>query len=97
MDLKEYFSLSSAMVDTRKIRMSGDGRIDFMVRDWPLSSGSYHVNVYIESDRVVQDHINDASVIEVINGDFYGTGKVLPEGGRTGSVMVKHSWQQIDG
>jgi lipopolysaccharide transport system ATP-binding protein len=96
MDLKEYFSLSSAMVDPRKIRLSGDGRIDFMVRDWPLSSGSYHVNIYIESDRVVQDYLNDASVIEVINGDFYGTGKVLPEGGRTGSVMVKHSWRQIE-
>jgi len=77
--------------------LSGDGRIDFLVRDWPLSNGSYHVNVYIESDRVVQDYINDASVIEVINGDFYGTGKVLPEGGRTGSVLVKHSWRQVEG
>ncbi len=96
MDLKEYFSLSSAMVDPRKIRLSGDGRIDFLVRDWPLSSGSYHVNVYIESDHVVQDHINDASIIEVINGDFYGTGKILPEGGRTGSVLVKHSWRLIE-
>lgn len=94
-DLREYFSLSSAIVDSRKFSLSGKGRIDFLLRDWPLSSGSYHVNIYIESDRVVQDHLNDASVIEVINGDFYGTGKVLPEGTQSGSVLVKHSVRQI--
>jgi lipopolysaccharide transport system ATP-binding protein len=94
-DLQEYFSLSSAMVDPRKIRLSGEGRIDFLVPDWPLSRGTYHVNLYVESDHVVQDHLNDAAVIEVIDGDFYGTGKVLHAGARTGSVLVKHSWEQI--
>ena len=95
-DLKEYFSLSSAMVDSRKIRLSGEGRIDFLIPNWPLSRGSYHVNIYVESDRVVQDHLNDASIIEVIDGDFYGTGKVLHAGTQSGSVLVRHSWNQIE-
>lgn len=95
-DLHEYFSLSSALVDTRKLRLSGEGRIDFLVRNWPLSSGAYHVNFYVECDRVVQDHLNDASIIEVIDGDFYGTGKVLHDGTQSGSTLVRHSWQQIE-
>ncbi len=94
-DLQEYFSLSSAMVDPRKIQLSGEGRIDFLVPDWPLSRGTYHVNIYVESDHVVQDYLVDASMIDVIDGDFYGTGKVLHAGARTGSVLVKHSWEQI--
>lgn len=95
-DLQEYFSLSSALVDARKIRLAGQGRIDFLVRNWPLAGGSYHVNIYVESDRKLQDHLNDASVIEVIDGDFYGTGKLIAAGTQSASVLVKHSWRQVE-
>lgn len=91
-DLKKYFSLSSALVDRRKLEISGDGRIDFLVPDWPLSGGRYHVNIYIESARVMQDFLNDASVIEVIDGDFFGTGKLHHEGWQGMTVLVRHSW-----
>ena len=96
-DSQEYFSLSTEMVDPRKIRLSGEGRLDFLVPNWPLSRGTYNVNIYVESDRVVQDYLNDACMIDVVDGDFYGTGKVLHPGARTGSVLVKHSWEQIQG
>ncbi|MEO7100870.1 MAG: ABC transporter ATP-binding protein [Luteolibacter sp.] len=92
-DMKKYFSLSSALVDRKKLQLEGEGRIDFMVRDWPLSGGSYHVNVYIESDRVMQDLLNDASVIETIDGDFFGTGKLHHEGWQGATVLVRHSWR----
>jgi lipopolysaccharide transport system ATP-binding protein len=95
-DLKTYFALSSALVDTRKLQLSGEGRIDFMIRDWPLSGGSYHVNIYVESDLVTQDFLNDASVIEVIDGDFYGSGKLVHSGWQGTSVLVKHSWNLVE-
>ena len=95
-DMKKYFSLSSALVDRKKLQLEGEGRIDFMVRDWPLSGGSYHVNVYIESDRVMQDLLNDASVIETIDGDFFGTGKLHHEGWQGATVLVRHSWSLSD-
>ena len=91
-DLKKFFALSSALVDRRKLQLSGDGRIDFLVPDWPLSGGRYHVNIYIESDRAMQDYLNDASVIEVIDGDYFGTGKLHHEGWQGTSVLVRHSW-----
>jgi lipopolysaccharide transport system ATP-binding protein len=91
-DLKKYFALSSALVDRKKLQISGDGRIDFLVPEWPLSGGSYHLNIYIESNRVMQDFLNDASVIEVIDGDYFGTGKLHHEGWQGMTVLVRHSW-----
>lgn len=93
-DLNKFFALSSDLVDRRKIKLAGNGRIDFMIKDWPLSGGSYHVNIYIESQKVMQDYLNDASVIETIDGDFYGTGKLHHEGWQGTSVLVHHSWTQ---
>jgi lipopolysaccharide transport system ATP-binding protein len=93
-DLQEYFSLSSALVDPRRMTLSGTGRIDFLIPKLPLAGGAYHVNIYVESDRIVQDHLNDAAIMEVINGDFFGTGKILPPGTRCNSVLVPHSWEQ---
>ena len=91
-DLKVYFGLSSALVDRKKLQLSGEGRIDFVVPDWPLTRGRYHVNIYVESDRTMQDFVNDASVIQVIDGDYFGTGKVHHEGWEGLSVLVRHSW-----
>jgi lipopolysaccharide transport system ATP-binding protein len=93
-DLKKYFSLSSALADRRPLRLSGSGRIDFLLPDWPLMGGRYHVNFYVGSTHGVQDFLNDAKVIEVIDGDFYGTGKLHHEGWEGVSVLVRHSWTQ---
>jgi lipopolysaccharide transport system ATP-binding protein len=93
-DLKKYFSLSSALVDRKSLQLSGDGRIDFLIPDWPLMGGRYHINFYIGSSHGVQDFLNDASVINVIDGDFYGTGKLHHEGWEGVSVLVRHSWEQ---
>ena len=91
-DLKEYFSMSSALVDRRQLKLSGRGRIDFLVPDWPLMGGRYHVSFYVGSNRGMQDCMDDAAVIDVIDGDFYGTGKLHHEGWEGTSVLVRHSW-----
>jgi len=96
-DLKKYFSLSSALVDRKALRLSGEGRIDFLVPDWPLMGGRYHINFYVGSSKGMEDYLNDASVIEVIDGDYYGTGKLHHEGWEGVSVLVKHSWEQHEG
>ncbi len=93
-DLKKYFSLSSALVDRRPLRLEGDGRLDFLVPNWPLMAGRYRINFYVGDNQGVQDFLNDASVIDVIDGDFYGTGKLHHEGWEGVSVLVKHSWTQ---
>ncbi|MEO5715658.1 MAG: ABC transporter ATP-binding protein [Luteolibacter sp.] len=94
-DMKKFFALSSDLVDRRKLTLSGKGRIDFMIPEWPLSGGTYHVNIYIESEKVMQDYLNDASVIDTIDGDYYGTGKLHHEGWQGTAVLVRHSWNLV--
>ena len=93
-DLKKYFSLSSSLVDQRPLKLKGEGRLDFKIPDWPLMGGKYHINIYVGNKDGVQDYLNDASVINVIDGDYYGTGKLHHEGWQGVSVLVRHSWEQ---
>ncbi|RLA94639.1 MAG: hypothetical protein DRG83_19490, partial [Deltaproteobacteria bacterium] len=64
------------------------------VRCWlgplPLSPGLYRVNVSINNHGELADHINDALVFQVIEGDFYGTGR-SPEG-LSGICLIHHTW-----
>ena len=92
-ETKGFFNLSSALVDHRKLTMSGEGRLDFRIPKWPLPGGTYHVNIHLESNKVIQDYLEDAASINTIDGDFYGTGKLLHEGW-SNSVLVPHSWDQ---
>lgn len=95
-DLKKYFALSSALVDRNPLSIKGRGRIDFRIPNWPLMGGGYHVNFYVGSNKGVEDYLNDASVIEVIDGDFYGSGKLHHPGWEGTTVLVNHSWTNVE-
>ena len=92
-DFKKYFSLSTALVDRKSINIKGNGKIEFMVPDWPLMGGRYTINVFVGSRDTIQDYLNDACAISVIDGDYYGTGKLHHEGWHGVSVLVKYSWK----
>jgi len=86
------FALSSALVDRQNLHVSRQGRIEFLVPSWPLAGGTYHITVGIEGNSVIQDYLEDASMIQVIDGDFHGSGRLLHEGWQRDMVLVKHSW-----
>lgn len=90
-----YFLMSTDLVDPSPLNLSGAGYIDFCLPELPLSEGVYHVMSYVEGDREVQDWIYNASLLKVIDGDFYGTGKSYPPGWKGKCVLVKYSWQQV--
>jgi hypothetical protein len=58
--------------------------------------GTYHISTYVGSNGAMEDYIEDAVSIDVIDGDFYGSGKLRHEGWRD-MVLVDHSWQQVEG
>ncbi|HWO43948.1 MAG TPA: ABC transporter ATP-binding protein [Candidatus Eisenbacteria bacterium] len=88
-----YFLLSTDLVDTRLLDLQGEGFIDFIVPELPLSGGTYSLGAYIESNKVIQDWIDDAAEMTVVDGDFYGTGRLYPPSWQGKSVLVKHSWK----
>jgi lipopolysaccharide transport system ATP-binding protein len=60
---------------------------------WPrvsLRSGTYRSNLYCEVNGEVADWVQDAFQLEVLDGNFYGTGRLPPAG--QGDVLMEHAW-----
>lgn len=95
-DTRSFIALSTALVDNRRLAVSGHGRIDFHIPKWPLMEGTYQISTYVGSNGMVEDYIEDAISMDVIEGDFYGSGKLRHEGWRD-QVLVEHSWRQVMG
>ena len=95
-ETRVFIALSTALVDRRKLVVTGHGRVDFQIPKWPLMAGTYHINTYVGSNGVMEDYIQDAVSIDVIDGDFHGSGKLRHEGWDN-LVLVDHSWKQVTG
>jgi lipopolysaccharide transport system ATP-binding protein len=79
--------------DTRSVGQDFDevpeeGVIACELRKFPLRAFRYDGNVYCEVQKVVADWVHSAFAVDVIDGDFYGTGK-LPNHGK---VFVPQHW-----
>jgi len=93
---RPYFELSTDLVYKSSLQLSGRGHVEFVVPDLPLPGGTYHLNTCIASDgKVVQDLVEDAVKLTVVDGDYYGTGKLYHGGWHRRSVLVQHSCRVI--
>lgn len=68
----------------------GEGVINCSIPRLPLSGGRYSFNVFARSRGATLDYIQDAGVLEVEAGDFYGSGKI-PTPDQQG-VLVDFDW-----
>lgn len=97
-DSRPMLVLSTDLVDFTPLKLHGRGEIEFIVPEWPLSGGTYHLSTYLASDGTVsQDWVDDAAAVQVVDGDFFGTGKLYHEGWQGMCVLVHHSWSMRDG
>jgi lipopolysaccharide transport system ATP-binding protein len=88
-----FFLMSTELVDSTPLELRGEGFIDFVLPELPLSGGLYHIMSFVESDRDIQDWVQNAALLPVVDGDFYGTGKTYPSGWQGKCVLVKYSWR----
>jgi lipopolysaccharide transport system ATP-binding protein len=68
-----------------------EGTITCHIPKFPLSPGRYSFKLWCQANRETADKIENAGVLLVEAGDFYGTGN-LPSKNQEGIVMVEHSW-----
>jgi lipopolysaccharide transport system ATP-binding protein len=71
--------------------LAAEGALTCTIPRLPLSPGHYTVSVYCEVDGKVADWVQHAAVLEVIEGDFFGTGR-LPSTAH-GAFCIDHSWE----
>jgi len=60
---------------------------------FPLLPGTYRVNLYVGVKGITADWIKDAVTIHVVEGDYYGSGKLPPKG--YGQVAVPYDWEVV--
>jgi lipopolysaccharide transport system ATP-binding protein len=71
--------------------LTGDGAFTCTIPRLPLAPGHYTISVFCEIDGRVADWVQHAAVLEVVEGDFFGTGR-LPSDSH-GNFYVDHSWR----
>jgi len=71
--------------------LSPKGTAICSIPKFPLVAGVYDINLYAEHNGEVLDWVGTAAQIEVMEGDFFGTGK-LPPRSYGSTVLVKHFW-----
>ncbi len=85
---------STDLVSRTPLDLEGSGYVDFHVPHLPLCGGRYYLHAAIENNTVAQDWIQYAAELQVLDGDFYGTGRIYPHDGWRGKGMfVDHSWR----
>jgi lipopolysaccharide transport system ATP-binding protein len=71
------------------------GTISCTLDRLPLTQGAYTLNVTVRTSGVIQDWVQEAAVLNVDSGDFFGTGRLIPQSHQ--GVLVDQRWRLDDG
>jgi lipopolysaccharide transport system ATP-binding protein len=80
--------LKTGFVDQDVFSFRGSSFSVCRIERLPLEAGRYSVNVEITCKGTRADRIEQAALVDVLEGDYYGTGR----GGRFGGVLCEFSW-----
>jgi lipopolysaccharide transport system ATP-binding protein len=72
-------------------QVDAEGAFTCTIPRLPLSPGHYTLTVVCEIDGRVADYVDQAAVLEVIEGDFFGTGRIPSQS--HGAFCIDHSWR----
>jgi lipopolysaccharide transport system ATP-binding protein len=87
------FNCSSELVIQNPITLAPHGQLRCVIPRLPLSRGQYLLTLFLQVNREIEDWIENAIEFEVVDGDFYGTGRLYPPGWNGKGVLVPHQWQ----
>jgi lipopolysaccharide transport system ATP-binding protein len=92
---QRLFSCSTHLVGTNFDSLSGQGVIVCHIPRLPLTPGIYSIDIWASNKTTPCDYVIDAHRFNVIEGDFFGSGK-LPNPSKHGVFLVDHSWRQVN-
>jgi lipopolysaccharide transport system ATP-binding protein len=82
--------LSSELINKSFQYNPGEHFVECNIGKNPLQSGEYSINLFLKSNNDIVDWIQEAAVVEIATGDFYGTGRVIEN--RNSSVLIQQAW-----
>lgn len=87
----DLINLDTSVSDGRSLSIRGDGYLDFLVNRLPLTAGSYLLSVFAEANGDIQDWIKEGPTLEVVDGNFFTSGRNCVQGFETKQVIVDHT------
>jgi lipopolysaccharide transport system ATP-binding protein len=69
----------------------GVGRFSCRVERFPLSPGQYPITLFCMANGIIADWVQQAALLTVEPGDFYGTGRLPPA--THGGFLIPQEWQ----
>lgn len=87
------FVCSTEMTINNSLDLPNKGKIICEIDKFPLSNGSYRIDLFSEINHEIQDWIIDYSIIDVIGGQFLGGLRDLPVALEGTAVIIPHKWQ----
>ena len=73
------------------LKLQKSGEVLCQIPKLPLLPGCYTGSLWCKIGNTMADELNDAFVLNVMESDFFGTGKLHPPDG--GDMLVSHFWE----
>lgn len=73
------------------IEIQKSGEIRCRIPKLPLLPGRYICTINCKTNESLADYVDEAFFLDVMDGDFFGTGKLQPND--SGHMLVSHSWE----
>jgi lipopolysaccharide transport system ATP-binding protein len=87
---RRLFSCSSSFVNHEFVHLAQTGEVQCVIPKVPLVPGTYTLNLGCKVSSSNSDVILDAVELQVLPGDYYGTGRLPPK--EWGAVLVDYDW-----
>jgi lipopolysaccharide transport system ATP-binding protein len=86
------FNCSSELTSSDVLNLPSTGKVKCIIPKLPLSQSNYFINVFLEVNREIEDWIQGAVSLNVVDGDFFGTGKLYGRRWKGKGILVPHYW-----
>jgi lipopolysaccharide transport system ATP-binding protein len=86
------FNCAAEVASTETVDLPPTGSVRCVIPKLPLSQGEYPMTLFLEIDREVEDWIEAAQTLQVLDGDFFNTGKGYSADWQVRCVLVPHYW-----
>lgn len=86
------FNCSSDLVEDSPITLNSHGWVKCIVPRLPLSQSHYLLTFFLEVNNEIEDWLHQAVELKVIDGDYYGTGRLYPKGWQGKGVLIPYIW-----
>ena len=86
------FNCSSDLVEDSPITLNSHGWVKCIVPRLPLSQSHYLLTFFLEVNNEIEDWLHQAVELKVIDGDYYGTGRLYPKGWQGKGVLIPYTW-----